>query len=465
MVKTMQSVLIADESNVTQHILATTYIKAGYLIRTASSVEELKTALRIDSIALVLLSIGFSRGNPFELIRYIKKEKPRVKIVLMATSLSISETVEFMKAGVSDCVVKPFQAEKLLKKTEQMLEMGDKVSGLYDSTPDGRAQKLTTYNLRLDSAPDEEPNLLIREIEITVSSIRNYAVNVLITGETGSGKSLYAKKIHYGEATGREPFISFNCEAILPEDMERVLFGEVTRNENGGVQQTAGRMKQAGKGTLCIQGLNRMPLELQSKLVNVLQERSFEPLGAESSVPFEARIIATMTISPEQGIATDKIRKDLYYLLNEVRLDLPPLRLCKDRLPRLVHAMMQNLNRETGIGIPKVTENYWNVLSAHDWPGNVRELANAVKYSFLIAQGKEMTSGMLPLSVSQSYSKRMPSASSDDFFDLRDYLKEQEREIILQTLEKFNGNKIQTAQYLRISERSLRYKISEFNNE
>ena len=461
----MQSVLIADESHVTQHILATTYIKAGYLIRTASSVEELKTALRIDAISLVLLSIGFSRGNPFELIRYIKKAEPRVKIVLMATSLSISETVEFMKAGVSDCVVKPFQAEKLLKKTEQMLEMGDKVSALNDTASGGRGKDRTAYNLRLDSEPSEEPNPLIREIEITVNSIRNYPVNVLITGETGSGKGLYAKKIHYGEATGREPFVSFNCEAILPEDMERVLFGEVSKNENGGVQQTAGRLKQAGKGTLCIQALNRMPLELQSRLVNVLQERSFEPLGAESVIPFEGRIIATMTISPEQSIATDKLRKDLYYLLNEVRLDIPPLRLCRDRIPKLVHAMMQTLSRETGIAIPKIKEDYWNALAAHEWPGNVRELANAVKYSFLIAQGKEMTSSMLPLSVSQAFSKRMPNPSSDDYFDLRDYLKEQEREIILQTLEKFNGNKLQTAQYLRISERSLRYKIGEFNNE
>lgn len=461
----MQSVLIADESNVTQHILATTYIKAGYLIRTASSVDELKTALRIDSISLLLLSIGFSRGNPFELIRYIKKEKPQTKIVLMATSLSISETVEFMKAGVSDCVVKPFQAEKLLKKTEQMFETQDKANDLYYDNSSGiRTPKVTTYNLQLDSDPDEEPNLLIREIEVTVSSIKNYRVNVLITGETGTGKTLYAKKIHYGEATRREPFVSFNCEAILPEEMERLLFGEVTK-DGGNAKSVTGRLKQAGKGTLYLQGLDQMPLELQSKMVNVLQERSFEPLGAESSQPFEARIIATMTISPEQGIATEKIRKDLYYLLNEVRLDLPPLRLCKDRIPKLVYTMMQNLSRETGIGIPRVTENYWNILSAHDWPGNVRELANVVKYSFLIAQGKEMTSGMLPLSVSQSYSKRMPSASNDDYFDLRDYLKEQEKEIIFQTLEKFNGNKIQTAQYLRISERSLRYKINEFNNE
>ena len=463
--KTMQSVLIADESNVTQHILATTYIKAGYLIRTASSVDELKTALRIDSISLLLLSIGFSRGNPFELIRYIKKEKPQTKIVLMATSLSISETVEFMKAGVSDCVVKPFQAEKLLKKTEQMFETTDKANDVYFDNSNGvRTPKVTAYNLQLDSDPDEEPNLLIREIEVTVSSIKNYRVNVLITGETGTGKTLYAKKIHYGEATRREPFVSFNCEAILPEEMERLLFGEVTK-DGGSAKPVTGRLKQAGKGTLYLQGLDQMPLELQSKMVNVLQERSFEPLGAESSQPFEARIIATMTISPEQGIATEKIRKDLYYLLNEVRLDLPPLRLCKDRIPKLVYTMMQNLSRETGIGIPRVTENYWNILSAHDWPGNVRELANVVKYSFLIAQGKEMTSGMLPLSVSQSYSKRMPSASNDDYFDLRDYLKEQEKEIIFQTLEKFNGNKIQTAQYLRISERSLRYKINEFNNE
>lgn len=461
--KTMQNVLIADESNVTQHILASTYIKAGYLIRTASSVEELKMSLHIDSITLVLLSMGFSGGNPFELIREIIKERPGIKIILMATSLSISETVEFMKAGVSDCVVKPFQAEALLKKTQQMFEAEDKVNRLYSRRPAPSA-KISTYNLPLDSTV-EESNPLIREIDNTVDSIKNYWVNVLITGETGSGKSLYARKIHYGEATRNEPFVSFNCEAILPEDMERTLFGERVRGENGLIQHSKGRLEQAGKGTLFIQGLDCMPLELQSKMVNVLQERSFEPVGDESSLPFEARIIATMTISPEQGIAIEKIRKDLYYLLNEVRLDIPPLRMCKDRIPGLVSSMMQNLSNETGIGIPHVTENYWNILAAHDWPGNVKELANVVKYSFLIARGKEMSSSMLPMSVTQNYPKKISGTNNDEFFDLRDYLKEQEKEIIFQTLEKFNGNKIKTAQYLRISERALRYKINEYINE
>ena len=161
----------------------------------------------------------------------------------------------------------------------------------------------------------------------------------------------------------------------------------------------------------------------------------------------------------------EKIRKDLYYLLNEVRLDIPPLRMCKDRIPGLVSSMMQNLSNETGIGIPHVTENYWNILAAHDWPGNVKELANVVKYSFLIARGKEMSSSMLPMSVTQNYPKKISGTNNDEFFDLRDYLKEKEKEIIFQTLEKFNGNKIKTAQYLRISERALRYKINEYINE
>lgn len=458
--KTVKKILIADESNVTQHILASAFIKAGYIIRTVSSDAELKNLFRMESVDLIMLSQNFSEGNPCEMIRYIRKTLPNCKVYLMATTLSISETVELMKAGAMDCFVKPFDTATLLKKTQQLFETEEKESQLYKV--DGRRPE-KAYDSAEQEEAEGEHNPTIRNIENIVRSIRDYRVNVIITGEVGTGKASYARKIHFGAATRGAPFVAFNCESELADDMEKLLFGE---ENSAGKELTKGKMELADNGTLYIQELDKMPLTLQSKLVSVLQAGHFEVRGSGRSVPFHARLISTMTITPEQAMAAGKIRPELYYQLSEVRLDLPPLRASKDRIPELTRNFLNNLSRETAISVPPIANSFWDALASYDWPGNVIELFNTVKRCFLIAHGMELTSSLLPISILQSYSKENTSKeTADDYLDLRDYLKARERELILQTLDRFGGNRVKTAKYLRISERSLRYKLEEFMNQ
>lgn len=455
--KTVKKILIADESNVTQHILASAFIKAGYIIRTVSSDAELKNLFRMESVDLIMLSQSFSEGNPCEMIRYIRKTIPNCKVYLMATSLSIAETVELMKAGAVDCFVKPFDTATLLKKTQQLFETEEKAGQLYRSEHDGES---SVHFKQKEPDTSTERNPIMQNIENIVRSIRDYRVNVIITGEVGTGKANYARKIHLGAATRCAPFVAFNCESELADDMEKLLFGE---ENSAGKELIKGKMELADNGTLYIQELDKMPLTLQSKLVTVLQEGRFEVRGSGRIVPFHARLISTMTITPEHAMASGKIRPDLYYQISEVRLDLPPLRTCKDRIPDLTRYFLRDLSRETSIPIPQVDNSFWDALASYDWPGNVIELFNTVKRCFLIAHGKELTSSLLPISILQSYSKEStPKQTADDYLDLRDYLKAREREMILQTLDKFGGNRIKTAKYLRISERSLRYKLEEY---
>ena len=460
--KAIQNVLIAEESNVAQHVLAAEYIKAGYLIRSVTTMSELKNALFMNSFRLVLLGMGFGGQNTLELIKYVKSKNPAVMILLMASSLTISETIEYMKAGVSDCLIKPFDIRTLMKKTQQLFEADESEKRLNSSGQSDTPGSDPAYHLPYNPQMGER-NKLVAEIENTVASIRDYRVNVLITGETGTGKALYSKRIHLGEATAREPFVPFNCESMPPQEMDAALFGGISDPGSPAESHKKGRVESVGKGTLYIQELEQMPLTLQARLSNVLQEHNYESGGM--MMPFQGRIIATMSISPEQAIASGKMRQDLYYQLSEVRLDLPPLRLCKDRIPFLTHSMIQVLNRETGVPVPEINDDFWKALEPYDWPGNVREFANVIKYSFILAGGKEMNSSMLPFRIVQACvpQKKDETERETDYFDLRDYLRRQETEIILSTLEKFNGNRAKTAQYLRISERSLRYKLEEYN--
>lgn len=459
--KSLQYILIAEESNVTQHVLAAEYIKEGYLIRSVTTMSELKNALYMNSFHLILLSMGFGGENTLNLVRRIKNQNPSVMVLLMASSLTISETIEYMKAGVSDCLIKPFDIRTLMKKTHQLFEAGESEKRLNSSAQTDSPGNDPAYHLPYDPQTGER-NKLVAEIENTVASIRDYRVNVMITGESGTGKALYAKRIHLGAATAKERFVSFNCESMLPRDMDHALFGGTSIQDVPGDGIKKGRIAAVGRGTLYVQELEHMPLTLQAKLANVLQEHSYESAG--SLLPFQGRIIATMSISPEQALASGKLRQDLYYELSEVRLDLPPLRMTKDRIPFLAHSMIQVLNRETGVAIPEISEDFWQALEPYDWPGNVRELANVIKYSFILAGGKEMNSSMLPLRIMQAclHQKAEEQQRQTDYFDLRDYLRKQENEIIMATLDKFNGNRVKTAQYLRISERSLRYKLEEY---
>ncbi len=457
--KAARKILIADSSTVTQHIMASTYIKAGYIIRTASTENELKNSLRMEAFDLVLLSQGFGENGPREIVKAIRLALPNCNIFLMATSLSVAETVELIKAGATDCFVKPFDTATLIKKTKQIFDTDEKEELFFKrNILHGEAGSNV-----LNEPKEEESNPAILEIERVVYSIRDYKVNVMITGEIGTGKTAYARKIHAESPMRNAPFVTFNCESEKIEDMEQLLFGEESPEGN---TQAKGKLEQAGNGTLYIQELDKMPMLLQSKLVNVFQDGQFEVCRSGRIVSFNARVISTMTITPEQAMAAEKLRSDLYFLLSEVRMDLPPLRTCKDRLPCLTRRILAMLSQETGIPMPSINTSFLNALASYDWPGNTIELSNVVKRSFLLSQGKELTSSVLPISILQAFSKSVGSnESKENFLDLRDYLKDREMEIIFQTLDKFEGSRAKTAQYLRISERSLRYKIEEYTKQ
>ncbi len=334
---------------------------------------------------------------------------------------------------------------------------------------------------KFDNIIGSSPAML--DVLATIAQVAPSRATVLLLGETGVGKELIAKAIHFNSPRRDKPFIRINCGALSPQLLESELFGHVKGAFTGAIRDKVGRFEAADGGSIFLDEIGTLTAELQVKLLRVLQEREFERVGDHRTVKVDARVIAATNLDLEEEVRKNAFREDLYYRLNVVTINIPPLRSRREDIPRLIDHFLDRFNRENSRGLKKISRDTLNTLLRYPWPGNVRELENAMERAVVLSNGDDFTEDLLPLQIRMFAQQVRGDAAGDSIEGLagklavqsvKEYETEEgriydlvvgelERQLIVAALERTGGVKTRAADFLGINRNTLNKKVKEFN--
>ncbi len=440
----MKSILVIDDDPLIRKTLFSHLSKEGQEVSMAENGEEGLEKYEENLPDLVILDIRLPDMDGLEVLCKIKEKDKNANIIIMTAYDDMKTTVEAIKQGAFEYLVKPLDYVELdltIKKAFQIRGLEDKVSYLME-------EKQKEYTI--DNIIGRSPQM--REVFKFIGSVANTKTNVLIQGESGTGKELVAKAIHYNSRFKDEPFIVINCSAITDTLLESELFGHVKGAFTDAVSETKGKFEIAGKGTLFLDEIGDISPNLQSKLLRVIETRDFMKVGGEKILKTEARIIAATNQDLKSLIEKGSLREDLYYRLKVVEIVLPPLRERKEDIPDLVAYLCEKINRELRKNVRKVPPEVMKILVNLSWRGNVRELENALTRAIILAKGDVVLEENLPVETGE---KRL---FSKELVPLR----EVEKKYMQHVLKATKGNKTRTSQILQITRPTLDKKIKEY---
>ena len=442
------SILLVDDEEKILKVLSRALRADGHECVTATSAREAQRLLTERPFDLLVVDNFMPERSGLELIRDIVGTLPetdRPQILMMTAHATVESAIEAMKLGAIDYLQKPFEVDELLVVARRALEH----------------ERLRTQHRYLLSERDEEfghygivgASRGIQEVIRRSEQVAQSKSTVLITGETGTGKELVARAIHARSAQREMPLIRVNCAAIPETLLESELFGHVKGAFTGAVSNKKGRFALADGGTIFLDEIGATATSLQAKLLRVLQEREFEPLGSERSEQVDVRVIAASNRDLRQMVAEGKFQEDLYYRLNVIPIDLPPLRDRRDDIPALVDHFLRKHGGRTGKRVEKVTPEAIAVLLTHDWPGNVRELENTIERAVVLS-GPVIDAAAISFVGARAPSAGLPSLK------LHQNLDWVEKETIRRALETASGVKKDAASLLGISQRALSHYLA-----
>jgi two-component system response regulator AtoC len=375
-----QRILIADDSAGIREVLREALTDEGYDITEASSGDEVLSELRSENASrpdLALMDIRMPGKDGLEVLRTLRaSHDDELPIIVMTAFGSASTAIEAMKLGAFDYIAKPFELEEVTVAIERFFERRD----LSD-----RVVRLLAETKRDEILIGDSP--VMQNVYKTVGRVARSDATVLVTGETGTGKELVATVIHRNSTYSSGPLIKVNCAALPETLLESELFGHEKGAFTGAIAQRKGRFELAHKGTIFLDEVGEMTLATQKKLLRVLQEREFERVGGTTSVKIDTRVIAATNKNLSREIEVGNFREDLYYRLNVISIDLPPLRERPMDIPLLVEHFLHKHRYGRGAGPARISQEAMDRLLAHDWPGNVRELENTVERAVIMARG------------------------------------------------------------------------------
>ena len=437
-----QRILIADDEPTIRKLLKEEFERMGFQVDLAGNGDQALTLINTRQYDTAVLDISMPGSDGLQVLKGMKQRGSCAIVVMMTAYGSIDGAVTAMKMQADDYITKPFAPADLVEKIQQMLKVRQRVTQL------GRAQ---------GSAPPvplgESPAMV--QIRATAEKIRDRNTTVLITGESGTGKGVVAKYLHYTSSRRQLPFAHIDCASLPYNLIESELFGHEKGAFTSAAIQRKGKLEMAGKGTLFLDEIGTLPPELQAKLLVVLQERRFTRLGGTQELPMEARVIAATNENLEQMVAAGTFRADLYYRLSLVCMECPPLRIRREDIPALASFFIQSHIEKTGIPIESVDSEVFDALIAYDWPGNVRELENILESAVVLSDGHSLHVSDLPQKVtSHTIGQRVSPPLS---------LENQEIMAILAALERNDGHRERTAKELGISRRALQYKLAKYH--
>jgi DNA-binding NtrC family response regulator len=419
---------------------------AGYEVRTAligTRGEEFFKAWRPDAVVTDMMLPDI---DGIDLVRKFKQIDPEAEVIVITGQGNIPRSVEAVKAGAFDFLEKPIDAERLLDKLEKAL----KQKSLIDENEQLKAKLQDRYGLSNVVGKSKKMQDLFELIESVAAS----EANILIQGENGTGKELIANAIHYKSKRSKGPFIKINCAAIPKDLIESELFGYKKGAFTGATLDKEGLLEMAEGGSLLLDEIGEMPPYLQTKLLRVLQEREYRPIGSERIVHVDFRLICATNIDLDMALREGKLREDLYFRINTITLRVPPLRERTEDIPLLCDYFLDKFRQRYQKNVRTLAPSVYHLLIRNRWPGNVRELENAIERAVLVAKGTEIAVTDLPESI------RGESTGATDFvIPPHRTLAEIEKMAILQTLQRTNWNKQEAAQILGLYRPTLYSKM------
>jgi DNA-binding NtrC family response regulator len=446
------SILLVDDEEKILRALGRALGDAGHEVIETTSAREAQRLLAERPFDLLIVDNVMPQLGGLDIIREYVATAPdgeRAQILMMTAHATVESALEAMKLGALDYLQKPFEIDEFLVVVQHALEH-QRLRTAYRYLRSERDEQFDHYGIIGRSRVMEE---IIRRAE----RVAETKSTVLITGETGTGKELIARAIHNRSAQRDMPLIKVNCAAIPESLLESELFGHVKGAFTGALTTKKGKFALADGGTIFLDEIGTMTPALQSKLLRVLQEREFEPLGSERSERVDLRVIAATNRDLRQMVADGKFQEDLFYRLNVIPIALPPLRDRREDVPPLVEHFVQKHAQRTGRRIERIEDAALDVLKQYDWPGNVRELENTIERAVVLSSGPVITAGAVSvIGAPASQMSGLPSLK------LRMNIEWVERETIRRALEIARGVKKEAAELMGISQRALSYYLAKY---
>jgi len=443
-------VLIVDDEPDIRELLELTLGRMNLETRAAQNVEEAHHLLEQFKFDLCLTDMRLPDGNGIDLVRHIQEKHPQLPVAVITAHGSMEAAISALKAGAFDFVSKPLDVNDLRNIVRSALRVGQSPAAKTETTRGGGGtQKL------LGVSP------AIARVRALIDKLARGQAPVYIHGESGTGKELVARLIHELGPRASGAFVPVNCGAIPEALMESEFFGHRKGSFTGAVADKDGLFKAADGGTLFLDEVGDLPLHMQVKLLRAIQEKSVRPVGSQSEVKVDVRILSATHKDLQTLVREGKFRQDLFYRLNVIELVVPSLRERQQDIPVLAEHLCARLAANLGFAVPHLSADALNVLTNYDFPGNVRELENILERALTLCDGAEITAHdlQLPVGFAPSEMPSMAKASPSDDETLDEYLARVEEAAIRDALDRTNQNKTAAAKLLGITFRALRYKL------
>ncbi|WP_303720557.1 sigma-54 dependent transcriptional regulator [Malonomonas rubra] len=443
-----EQILLIDDDASLRRVTEFNLQQAGYHVLAAANGAEGLALFKRYRPALVITDVQMPEMDGYQVLRQVLELEPQTLVIIITAYSSVEQAVGAIKDGAYDYVTKPFSRDQLTlavakafeyrKLWRENIQLRDVLSGNFD-----RKQII---------GQSRSMQQLLERVERVAAT----QASVLISGESGTGKEVIAKALHQGSERCDGPFVAVNCAAIPKDLIESELFGHIKGSFTGAIRDRKGKFSLADGGTLFLDEIGELPIDLQPKLLRVLQEQTFEPVGGTTE-QVDVRVVAATNRDLEEAMENGSFREDLYYRLAVVPLELPPLRERKDDIPLLLDFFLKKQNAGVGVRFSKEVLDY---LKSYSWPGNVRELENVVEQMLILRQGDLLQLSDLPERIGR------PTVRSGGVLNLPDEgysLEALEQEAVEEALRRCEGNKSKAAAFLRIPRHTLLYRLEKYH--
>ena len=450
----MEKLLIIDDEKGILDLLTHVFKKEGYGVSTAMNAKRAIEIIDKENLDLILTDIKLPQKSGLEIMKHVLKTRPDVPVILMTAYGTIKQSVEALKAGAVDYVVKPFDVEELKIIIRQNLEK----RSLKEENVRLRKELREKYEFRQMIGKSKK----IQEVFDLIEKIAPTDSTVLITGESGTGKEMAARAIHDLGPRREKPFVSLNCGALPENLLESELFGHAKGAFTGAIANKKGMFEVAEKGTLLLDEIGEMSPMTQVKVLRALQERTIRQVGGTQEIPVDVRIICSTNQNLKEMIERGEFREDLFYRLNVLSLVMPPLRERNEDIPVLISHFLNKYSDKMGRPKKRIIPSVLARFESFSWPGNIRELENVIERIVAIEERETITLESIPLELYGSPNQEEPSLKMESGFNLNKTLDSLSSGYAQEALDASNGNLKLAADMLGINYRSMRYMIEKF---
>ncbi|TWT33090.1 sigma-54-dependent transcriptional regulator [Blastopirellula retiformator] len=426
----------------------------GYAVTTSPGYNDAIAQLAEPKFDLVLADVRLQDGDGFDILRHVQKTQPELTVILITGYGTADDAVEAMRLGAFDMLTKPLIDRELEMAINRALSQRQVLA------ENEKLKEQLDLRYGLENIIGHDHRML--KIFDMVESVADTRATILITGESGTGKSLLARAIHRRSNRRERPFVEVACGALPETLLESELFGHVAGSFTGATSDKIGKFKQADTGSIFLDEIGTAPQSMQVKLLRVLQELEFEPVGGTKTISVDTRVILATNENLSSLVERGEFRQDLFYRVNVINLELPPLRQRISDIPRLAAHFLEEVRQDTGRQIRGFTEEALSALQRYQWPGNVRELQNVIERSVLLSKSEMIGPGELPAAIA---SGAPVSVQRTNGRTLKEALEAPERQIILETLESNGWNRNLTADELGINRTTLYKKMKRLGLE